>query len=187
MPRTRRDLEREAKIDEVLEVAEDQLLAGGFESLSVAGVARELGIAQNAVYWYFPSRDHLFVATLERILARVLTTGKKPSHDDGPAVLALWFVDRLGELQSLLAAMHDRAQSSPTVAKFRDRVRGELRATFLSAITPLVAPSERDLTADAFIVAAEGALVQGLEPRKRTRLLRFLLTRLLPTEGSGQQ
>src|SRR5947209_11333529 len=87
MPRTRRDLEREAKIDEVLEVAEDQLLAGGFESLSVAGVARELGIAQNAVYWYFPSRDHLFVATLERILARVLTTGTSPSHDQGPAVL----------------------------------------------------------------------------------------------------
>jgi AcrR family transcriptional regulator len=182
MPRTRRDVAREAKIDEVLEVAERQLLEGGLEGLSMAGVARELGVAQNAVYWYFPSRDELFVATLERILRRALT-GKKPPHRGDPAVMSLWFVDRLGEFQSLLAAVHDRARFSPAVAQFRDRIRTELRAMFLGAITAVVPPSDRDLTADAFIAAAEGALVQGLDPKRRTRLLRFTLAKLLGPQG----
>src|SRR6266567_4137127 len=106
MPRTRRDVDREAKVAEVLDAAEKQLLEGGFEALSVAGVARQVGVAQNAVYWYFPSRDHLFVAALERILHRAVGA-KKPPHDSDPSVMALWFVDRLGQFQPLLAAVHD--------------------------------------------------------------------------------
>ena len=127
MPRTRVDVDRAEKLAEVVGAAERQLLAGGFDSLSVAGVARELGVAQNAVYWYFPSRDHLFVAALERILHRAVST-KKPPHSDDPTVMALWFVDRLGQFQPLLAAVHDRARFSPVVAQFRDDVRAQLRA-----------------------------------------------------------
>ena len=178
MPRTRVDVDRAEKLAEVVGAAERQLLAGGFDSLSVAGVARELGVAQNAVYWYFPSRDHLLVAALERILLRALSRGKPP-HSADPTVMAIWFVDRLGEFQPLLAGVHARARVSPTVAAFRDDVRGQLRAMFLGAIERLVPPGERDLTADAFIALAEGALVQGLQRRERTRLLRFALSKLI--------
>src|SRR5205814_9350531 len=103
-------------MSEILEVAERRLREGGYPALSVAAIARELGLAQNAVYWYFPSRDHLFVAALERILHRAVST-KKPPHDDDPTVMALWFVDRLGQFQPLLAAVHDRSRFSPSVAQ----------------------------------------------------------------------
>ena len=179
MPRNRLDIDRQDKIDEVLEVAERRLLEGGADDFSVDGVARELGLAQNAVYWYFPSRDHLFVATVERILRRVLST-KKPRHGGDPTSIVLWFVDRLGEFQPLLATVHDRAQFSAVVAEFRDGVRAQLRAMFLSAITQLVDPQDRDLTADTFLAVAESSLIQGLGRRERTRLLRFVLAKLLP-------
>ena len=182
MPRTRRDVDREAKVDEILNVAERQLLEGGVDGLSVAGVARELGVAQNAVYWYFPSRDELFVAALERILRHALTTGKKPVHDSDPAVMALWFVDRLGQFQWLLAAVHDRARVSPVVARLRDRLRTELRDMLSGALDSAAQTGERDLIADAFVAAAEGMLVQGLDRKSRTRLLRFTLDKLLGTK-----
>ena len=66
MPRTRSEVERDAKVAEILEAAVRRLAEGGYDALSVAGIARELGIAQNAVYWYFPSKDDLFAAMLTR-------------------------------------------------------------------------------------------------------------------------
>src|SRR5438552_9730135 len=160
MPRTRPELDREEKVGEVLDAAERQLLDGGFDALSVAGIARELGLAQNAVYWYFASRDHLFVAALERILHRAVST-RKPPHDHDPTVMALWFVDRLGQFQPLLAAVHDRARFSPVVAEFRDDVRAQLRAMFLGAIASLGRPEDRELTADACLAPPERAPLQA--------------------------
>jgi AcrR family transcriptional regulator len=76
--RTRTDLDREAKTGEILAAAERRLRDGGYPALSIAAIARELGLAQNAIYWYFPSKDHLFVAALERML-RAIVARKPPS------------------------------------------------------------------------------------------------------------
>src|SRR5215210_758410 len=111
MPRTRHEVDRETKVEEILDAAVSRLDEGGYEALSVAGIARELGVAQNAIYWYFPSRDHLFVAALERKV--------------------LWFVDQLQEIEPVRAAMYERARTSPVVAEFAD----ELNRTWRRMLT----------------------------------------------------
>ena len=116
MPRTRHELEREAKVAEILEAAERRLREGGYDALSVAGIARELGIAQNAVYWYFPSKDHLFVAALERMLRDIVA--RKPPRRRSLERKVMWFVDQLQELEDVRASMYERARSSPVVADF---------------------------------------------------------------------
>src|SRR3954462_13242726 len=116
MPRTRTEIEREAKVAEVVEAAERRLHEGGYDALSVAGIARELGVAQNAIYWYFPSRDHLFVAALERMLRDIL--GRKPPRQRTLERKVLWFVDQLQEIEPVRAAMYERARTSPVVAEF---------------------------------------------------------------------
>ena len=83
MPRTRSDVNRVDKINEILDAAERQLLAGGYAELSMVATARELNVAQNAVYWYFPTKDHLFVAVLDRLQAKVLA--RKPPASRGLA------------------------------------------------------------------------------------------------------
>src|SRR3954454_21076806 len=114
MPRTRPELDRQAKEAEIVDAAARMLAAGGYDGLSVARLARELGLAQNAIYWYFPSRDHLFVAALERMFLEIVA--RKPK---GRALetKVLWFVEQLHELQHVRLAMYDRARASDVVAE----------------------------------------------------------------------
>src|SRR5947209_20331042 len=120
MPRTRSEQSRPEKVEEILELAERRLRDGGWESLSVAGIARELGLAQNAIYWYFPSKDHLFVAALERMLMQ--TIARKPSRRVGDLERILWFTDRFQVLSDLRGPMNERARRSPVVAEFVARL-----------------------------------------------------------------
>src|SRR6266508_6254251 len=99
MARTRTELEREAKVGEILEAAERRLRDSGYEALSVAAIARELGLAQNAIYWYFPSKDDLFVATLERMLQEI--GARKPRHSVDVIERILWFTDQFEALSDL--------------------------------------------------------------------------------------
>ena len=52
MPATRHEVDRKDKVIEITAAAERQLLDGGYGSLSLASIARELGLAQNSIYWY---------------------------------------------------------------------------------------------------------------------------------------
>src|SRR2546426_4956541 len=113
MPRTRSELERDAKVDEIVEAAERRLRKGGYEALSVAGIARELRLAQNAIYWYFPSKDHLFVAALERMLREI--AARKPTRSVGEVERILWFTDQFQVLSHLRGAMNERARDSQVV------------------------------------------------------------------------
>lgn len=67
----RSEVDREEKIRAILDAAKKQLR-------SMVGLARELGLAQAAINWYFPSKDDLFVATLGRMLEK--TFSEKPRH-----------------------------------------------------------------------------------------------------------
>src|SRR5207244_9299023 len=115
MPRTRHEIDRDDKVDEMLDAAERRLLGGGYAAMSVASIARQLGVAQNSVYWYFPSKDDLFVAVLRRLLARTLAA-KPPAG--GLKRQVLWFADRLYELSPLRATVRERAKHSDVVAGF---------------------------------------------------------------------
>ena len=133
MARTRHELDRDAKVSEILGAAEKQLLREGYAGLSVAGLARDLNLAQNAVYWYFPSKDHLFVAAIEQILRGIVA--RKPPRRRGLEGQVLWFVDQLAEIDHVQAAMHDRARSSPVVADFE----AELEATWRRMLSNVLA------------------------------------------------
>src|SRR5687767_130797 len=111
MPRTRTELQREAKVDEIVDAAVRRLRDGGYDALSVVGIARELGVAQNALYWYFPSKDHLFVAAVERMLRDI--HARKPPRDRALEKKVLFFVEQLDALGDVRAALFDRARVSP--------------------------------------------------------------------------
>src|SRR3712207_1026154 len=106
MPRTRPEIDRESKLREIVDAAERRLRAGGYDALSVAALARELGLAQAAVYWYFPSKDHLFVAALESMLEKIFS--KKP-HDRTKLEKVLWLTDRFAQIFELRGAIYEQA------------------------------------------------------------------------------
>jgi AcrR family transcriptional regulator len=181
VPRTRTALDRDAKVGEILDDAVAQLRAGGYASLSVAAIARDLGVAQNAIYWYFGSKDELFVAALERMLREVVAN--KPPRQRSTKAKVLWFVDQLAELEQVRAALRDRARESAVVARFA----AELDATWRSMLSNVLAtelpdPRERRLAVDALIATIQGALLSAASRKERRRLVGFAFDRLVAAE-----
>ena len=177
MARTRTEVDREAKVGEILAAAEHRLREGGYGGLSVVGIARELGLAQNAVYWYFPSKDHLFVAALERMLRAIVA--RKPPRRGGVQRQVTWFVDQLAQIEHVRAAMHEQARTSPVVAEFATALDTTWRAMLGNVLRDRIPGDEqRDLAVAALLATIQGLLGQGTPPAERQRVLSYALDRL---------
>ncbi|MCW3029736.1 MAG: TetR family transcriptional regulator [Solirubrobacterales bacterium] len=183
MGRTRPDQSREDKMDEILAAAEQQLRLGGYQALSVAAIARQLGLAQNAIYWYFPSKDELFVATLRRMLAAI--SAGKPSSSVGDVERVLWFTEQFHALSDLRGAMSERARSSPTVAAFVDELDGLLSRMLAGALAGHVRAPDLPIAVEAFRATVEGTFVKDLDQASRRRVLGFALRQIMGEQDGG--
>jgi TetR/AcrR family transcriptional regulator, cholesterol catabolism regulator len=143
----------------------------------VAAIARELGLAQNAIYWYFPPKDHLFVAALERMLREI--AARKPSRDVGEVERILWFTDQFRGLSDLRGAMNERARSSQVVADFVQELDALLSRMLSNALRGHVPAEELPVAVEAFRATVEGTFVRGLDRRARRKVLTFALERLM--------
>lgn len=183
MAKTRTELDRDAKVDQILAVAEQRLRDGGYDGLSVAALARELGLAQNAIYWYFPSKDHLFVAVLRRMLEGI--AARKPRGDADRRQRILWFSGQLEPLSRLRPALRERAQQSEVAAEFLDDLEALLSRMLTNALRGEgVGEEDLPIAVEAFQAAVEGAYVKGMSPARRRKVLGFLLDRLTEPPGS---
>lgn len=66
--RGRRGPKRMLSEDEILDAALDLLDGGGAGAASVRGIAARVGVSPNAVYTYFPGKDAVVAALVERLL-----------------------------------------------------------------------------------------------------------------------
>lgn len=175
VPRTRPEKDREAKVDEVLDAAGRRLREGGYEALSVAAIARELGLSPNSIYWYFPSKDDLFVAAVRRILLGILAA--KPPGRRSLESRVIWFVERLDEVEPVRSALYERARQSDVVAEFAEELQAGLRTMLGNALADEVAEPDRDLATEALLATIEGANVRRLSKEERRRVVKFALSR----------
>ena|SRR6201997_1860001 len=67
MPRNRQQIPKAERESALLEQATELFTAKGYRGTRVAEVGRAAGIASAAVHWYFPTKDDLFAAVLERV------------------------------------------------------------------------------------------------------------------------
>ena len=178
MARTRTELQRDAKVEEIVDVAARRLGDGGYEALSVVGVARDLGLAQNAVYWYFPSKDHLFVAALERMLRDLLA--RKPPNQRSLERNVLWFVEQLDAMREVRAALYERARTSEVVAEFAAHLHATFRRMLANVLRSRVPPEDLDTTVETLLATIQGALLTEQTATERRRVIDFALRRLVP-------
>jgi AcrR family transcriptional regulator len=177
MAKTRTEVDRETKVEEILGLAEQRLGEGGYEALSVAALARDLGLAQNAIYWYFPSKDDLFVAVLRRMLSKI--AARKPRGDVGHRERILWFTDQLEPLSRLRPTLRERAGRSEVAAEFLKELESLLSRMLSNALRAEgVAEDDLPVAVEAFRATVEGAYVKGLSRSKRREALTFVLDRL---------
>ncbi len=176
MPKTRHEIDRSAKITELLDIAERLFNERGYAGTTTAALAGAAGVAQNAVYWYFPSKDHLFVAVLDRMLdnliADIRAAGRRPLVDQ-----VLYAAERLERTQDLNVAVLDRARKSEIVAGFGPRIQTALRTALFEAVTRQGPTADAGLVADSILALARGT--HGMPRQPRRKLLTFALNRLL--------
>ncbi|MEY2421996.1 MAG: hypothetical protein QOI95_2063 [Acidimicrobiaceae bacterium] len=177
MPRKRSELEREDKIAEILAVAQRQLAEGGYRNLSVKALASELGLAQAAVYWYFPTKDHVFVTAVENSFMDAWSRKPKTATLEKQVQ---WFGDELVSLHPYISALRERAAESEVARTFLAGVETTLLAILggaLQAQTSAAKPSE---TAEMILAILEGLAARRVPPRRRRALVAAALAELAP-------
>lgn len=175
MPRNRPELDRERKIADILNVAERRLREGGYEALSIAAIGRELGVAPNSIYWYFASKDELFIAALEHLLRGVVA--RKPPHRRALEARVMWFVEQLDEIEHLRVALYDRARTSPRVAEFASGLNRTSRQMLHNTLAGAVPEDDRAVASEALLATIQGATLAGLRGKDRRRVVGYTLRR----------
>jgi AcrR family transcriptional regulator len=176
VPKTRPGIDRDEKVEEIVAAAERMLRAGGYEALSVVGIARELDLAQNAIYWYFPSKNHLFVAALQRLLEDIAE--RKAAEDMSLDERILWFTDELAALFDLRAAISEQARRAEVVAGFSEQLDAVVARMLTNALRGRVPRKDLAAATQAFRATIVGTYAEGLDPAARRELLKFTLRRL---------
>jgi AcrR family transcriptional regulator len=94
-PPTRRERIREETTAEIKSIALQQLTALGAGSISLRGIAAEMGMTARAIYTYFPTRDDLITALTSEIntsLADALDRARDRAPADEGSGLISWGV-----------------------------------------------------------------------------------------------
>lgn len=186
MPPTRAAVGRAAKLDEILDRAQARLCAGGYDQMSIAAIARELGVSQNTIYWYYPSKDDLFAAVARRVLE--IHVASKPSGR-GELAKILWTAEKMSELGPLRGEINARAPHCPAVDALRTQLEDWTDTLLTSGIRQIAHPDSQ-VAAIAFRASVEGAVSLGLSRRARREVISWAFAATVaalggkPSEGT---
>ncbi|MFF7458481.1 TetR/AcrR family transcriptional regulator [Kitasatospora sp. NPDC008115] len=161
MPRNRQQIPKAEREAVLVESAWELFAAQGYKGTSLAEVGRVAGVAANAVRWYFPTKDDLFAAALDRTFLR-----ERERVEADPAIggdprrqLVACLVD-LEAHRGLHREAYDRMGESPALADAYVRMQEWLEGRLLAAVADRL-PEGADVApvADLAHVLFEGLLV----------------------------
>jgi AcrR family transcriptional regulator len=176
MPRNRRHVDRAEKVAAILAAGEQQLRADGVAGFSVAALARELRVAGNAIYWYFPTRDDLLIATVEHVLQGIVA--RKPAGRRDLSARVLWFVEQLDELEHVRVGLSERARVSPVVAEFLVRLDEQARRMLRNVLAGHVPERDLAVATQTLLATIDGLRLHALTRAERRRIVRYALGRV---------
>ncbi|WP_240051432.1 TetR/AcrR family transcriptional regulator [Pseudonocardia sp. EV170527-09] len=180
MPRNRQHIPREERKAEVLAVATELFLSHGYSGTTMADISRAAGVAPAAVYWYFPSKDDVFAAVMDRMLSREIRILDEDHADDDPMSHLVRGLNDMRVFRPLHQAMHGRLLQSEAVREAHDRFLDWIRDLVRKMVDDLDDPSvDRELVADTAVTLFEGFNVEVAPPRPGAQLMRFLLESVL--------
>jgi TetR/AcrR family transcriptional regulator, regulator of autoinduction and epiphytic fitness len=186
MPRNHQHIDRAAKTARILDAAEELLLRDGYDATTMAAIARAAGVANNAVYWYFPGKDDLLAAVLERRLEQAAT--RADVETDQPLLArAMSALAELDAVSVLTSTVHERAKYSPAVASVHQAFHDILSERATEGLKSAgMSDDDARMAAAAVITVIEGIHLHepARDPDSRNHLVGWLIQRLTATTGS---
>lgn len=176
MPRKRSGLDRDEKVAEILALATGILRDGRVQELTVNRVASDLGLARAAVYWYFPSRDDLFVAATSQLFAEAFSV--PPARATVRRQIE-WAVDTLAGLYPVYAELQQIAAEHAGAADVLVGFQVGLCDALKGILRPQIEERAVQGVADTFVMFCEGLLGRRLPAPLRRRHLNFAMDAIL--------
>lgn len=137
------------KAQAILDAAERLFVRYGYRKSSMDDVARDAGIAKGTVYLYYPGKEALFRALLERTGAKVLQASTTAAHAPLP------FEDRLfGVLNAFYGYFYERFSESGHLQEL-----GEIRGSLGQDLTEQLRQNHVQILVDLLDRAQAGAEV----------------------------
>lgn len=132
MPKNRRGVPREERVAEILAAAGQRFLAQGYRATSIGDIAKDVGVANGAIHWYFATKDDLFAATFRSLVNSSLDAESDSTRDPEQTL-----VDFLVEREPFRLLHHDAhalLDDSPIVAEAHDAMHEQLDELLLQAL-----------------------------------------------------
>lgn len=160
-----------------MQAAAEAFGTGGFGAITMAGLARAVGLAKGTLYLYFRSKEELFVAVLEAELDRwqqELMARLNAAEDLSPEELAIHLADSIAgrphavRLLAIMSPVLEANIPEDVAIAFKLRLVGRMAgiAQLVETRCPLLRPGEGVL-----VVRRLDALVVGLWPMAKPGIL----------------
>lgn len=191
-PRPTKAERDERRRDEIVTAARQCVVRHGFHAASMAQVAQAAGMSVGQIYRYFPSKEAIVHAIVERIvshrLAWIASTGHKP--DLARLLANRMLVDEIDDRddRALLLEVTAEATRNPTVAdivRAADRRLHALALATVQADYPELSHAEAAARVEFIATLAEGTAFrrvtdQMADPEVLAALYGDVIERLLP-------
>lgn len=182
MPRNRQHIPREEREGDLLGAATELFLSRGYAGTTMADISAAAGVARAAIYWYYPSKDDIFAAVMDRMLIRETRALAAQHDDEDPMSRLLRGLNDMRMFRPLHQAMHGRLLHSVAVREAHERFLGWIRETVREMVDESDDPKlDRELVADTAVTLFEGFNVEASPPRPGIEMMKFLLESVLGT------
>ena len=176
MARTKPEIDRIEKEEEILLVARTLFLELGYDATSVGRIAKDAGVAPNTLYWYFADKDALLIAVLERVVADAFREFEQLRKGTIERQV-LWLIDHLKGVQKLIATVHARTQISPVVDAWHTNFHRLLESALLAQLRAHgVAQDDLEHASRVAIFTIEGMLAHPSSAADQRKFVHWLVS-----------
>jgi AcrR family transcriptional regulator len=134
----------------ILDAAGELFTTRGYRGTDLGTIASSMGLARNSLYRYFPGKDHILVAVLEREMApyrqRIIALADQHADPAGrvDALLELQLEIATGPCHAMMKMLGDMDEASDDLRAQIRSLHDAPRAVLESAVAELLAGSGRD-------------------------------------------
>ena len=158
MPRNRQQIPKAERESALLERARELFTAKGYRGTRIAEIGRAAGIASAAVHWYFPTKDDLFAAVLERVFSEAIKEAEASDHAPRDRLEA--FLLKTQRYRLLHREAYERMEESEALRAVYLGLLQWLEGVLLQAVSArLPAGVDTDPIVDTAHVLLEGMLI----------------------------
>jgi AcrR family transcriptional regulator len=162
VPRNRQQIPKAERESALLEQATELFTAKGYRGTRVAEIGRAAGIASAAVHWYFPTKDDLFAAVLDRVFGEAIAEAE--ASESAPRDRLETFLSKTQGYRVLHREAYERMAESEALRSVYLGLLQWLEDSLLQAVSARL-PDGADTApiADTAHVLLEGMLVSVRE------------------------